>query len=57
MIDNILSTLYTSDVVEKMGSMYTEIYSWSAYTLVALYALMGFVAFVALLNFFGRWFK
>lgn len=57
MIDTILGGLYTPTVVEKMGDIYPHVYSWSAFALVVLYALMGFFAFAALLCFFGRWFK
>ena len=49
MVDSILSLLYDSTVIDKMGDMYTTIYSWSAYALSLVYVLMGFVAFCMLM--------
>lgn len=57
MVDSILSLLYDSTVVDKMGDMYPIIYSWSAFTLSMVYVLTGFVAFCMLLAWIGRWFK
>lgn len=57
MVDSILSLLYDSTVIEKMGGMYQTIYSWSAFVLSMVYVLTGFVAFCMLLAWFWRWFK
>ena len=57
MVDSILSLLYDSTVVDKMGDMYPIIYSWSAFALTVVYVLTGFVAFCMLLHWLGRWFK
>lgn len=57
MIDTLLSILYDSATIEKLGDMYSTIYSWSAFALALVYVLMGFVAFCMLLCWIGRWFK
>lgn len=57
MVDSILSLLYNSTVIDKMGSMYQTIYSWSAFALAMVYVLTGFVAFCMLLMWIGRWSK
>ena len=57
MVDSILSLLYDSTVVDKMGDMYPIIYSWSAFTLSMVYVLTGFFAFCMFLAWIGRWFK
>lgn len=57
MVDSILSLLYDSAVVDKMGDMYPIIYSWSAFALSLVYVLVGFVAFCMLLHWLGRWSK
>ena len=57
MVDSILSLLYDSTVIEKMGGMYQTIYSWSAFVLSMVYVLTGFVAFCMLLHWLGRWSK
>lgn len=57
MIDTVLSILYDSATIEKLGDMYSTIYSWSAFALALVYVLMGFVAFCMLLRWIGRWFK
>ena len=57
MIDSVLSILYDSATVEKLGDMYNTIYSWSAFVLAMVYALTGFVAFCMLLTWIGRWSK
>ena len=57
MIDSVLSILYDSATVDKLGDMYSTIYSWSAFVLAMVYVLTGFVAFCMLLAWIGRWFK
>ena len=57
MVDSILSLLYDSTVIDKMGDMYTTIYSWSAFVLSMVYVLTGFVAFCMLLCWVWRWIK
>lgn len=57
MIDSVLSVLYDSATVEKLGDMYTTIYSWSAFALAMVYVLVGFVSFCMLLHWLGRWSK
>lgn len=57
MVDSILSLLYNSTVIDKMGDMYPIIYSWSAFALTVIYVLTGFVSFCMLLHWLGRWFK
>ena len=57
MIDTVLSILYDSATVEKLGDMYPIIYSWSAFALAMVYILTGFVAFCMLLHWLGRWSK
>lgn len=57
MIDTVLSILYDSATIEKLGDMYSTIYSWSAFALALVYVLMGFVAFCMLLLWIGRWLK
>lgn len=57
MIDTVLSILYDSATVEKLGDMYSTIYSWSAFVLAMVYVLTGFVAFCMLLGWIGRWSK
>lgn len=57
MVDSILTLLYDSTVVDKMGDMYPIIYSWSAFAVTMVYVLTGFVAFCMLLHWIGRWFK
>ena len=54
MIDSVLSILYDSATVEKLGDMYNTIYSWSAFALAVVYVLTGFVAFCMLLKWIGR---
>lgn len=53
MVDSVLSLLYDSTVIDKMGDMYTTIYSWSAFALSLVYVLMGFVAFCMLMKWVG----
>lgn len=57
MIDSVLSILYDSATVDKLGDMYSTIYSWSAFVLAMVYVLTGFVAFCMLLAWIGRWSK
>ena len=57
MVDSILSFLYDSTVIDKMGDMYPIIYSWSAFALAIVYVLVGFVSFCMLLHWLGRWSK
>ena len=57
MVDGVLSLLYDSTVIDKMGDMYQTIYSWSAFVLSMVYVLTGFVAFCLLLAWLWRWFK
>ena len=57
MIDSVLSILYDSATVEKLGDMYSTIYSWSAFVVAMVYILTGFVAFCMLLCWLGRWSK
>ena len=57
MVDGILSLLYDSTAIDKMGDMYQVIYSWSAFVLSMVYVLTGFVAFCMLLVWVWRWFK
>lgn len=57
MIDNILNGLYTPDVIEKMGGWYDCVYSWSAFSITIAYVLVAVIAFLALVFWFGRWFK
>ena len=57
MVDSILTLLYNSTVIDKMGDMYPIIYSWSAFVLAMVYVLTGFVAFCMLLGWIGRWSK
>ena len=57
MINTILNSLYSSDVIEKMGGWYDCIYSWSAFTIVVAYVLVSVIAFLGLIVWFGRWFK
>ena len=57
MINTILNSLYTSDVVEKMGDWYDCVYSWSAFSITIAYVLIAVIAFLALIFWFGRWFR
>lgn len=57
MIDTILNGLYTSEVIEKMGGWYDCVYSWSAFSIVIAYVLIAVIAFLALVVWFGRWFR
>ena len=57
MVDSVLTLLYDSIVVDKMGDMYPTIYSWSAFALAMVYVLVGFVSFCMLLHWLGRWSK
>lgn len=57
LINSILDVLYTSEVVEKMGGWYDCVYSWSAFSIVVAYVLIAVIAFLALVFWFGRWFK
>lgn len=57
MINTILSGLYSSDVVEKMGGWYDCVYSWSAFAITVAYVLIAVIAFLALVLWLGRWFK
>ena len=57
MVDGVLSLLYDSTVIDKMGDMYQTIYSWSAFAVTMVYVLTGFVAFCLLLAWLWRWFK
>ena len=57
MINTILNGLYSSDVIEKMGGWYDCVYSWSAFSIVVGYVLVSLIAFLALVFWFGRWFK
>lgn len=57
MINNILDGLYTSDVVDKMGNWYDCVYSWSAFAITVAYVLIAVIAFLALVFWFGRWFR
>lgn len=53
MIDTVLSVLFDQTTIEKLGDMYETIYAWSAYALVLVYVLMGFVAFCMLMKWIG----
>ena len=55
MVDGILSLLYDSTAIDKMGDMYQVIYSWSAFVLSMVYVLTGFVAFCMLLVRQSEW--
>lgn len=57
MIDTILNGLYTSEVIEKMGGWYDCVYSWSAFSITVAYVLVAVIAFLALVFWFGRWFR
>lgn len=57
MIDTILNSLYTSDVIDNMGGWYDCVYSWSAFTILIAYVLISVIAFLGLIVWFGRWFK
>lgn len=57
MIEVILNSLYTSDVIEKMGGWYDCVYSWSAFSITVAYVLVAVIAFLALVFWFGRWFR
>ena len=57
MIGNVLNGLYTSDVIEKMGGWYDCVYSWSAFAITVAYVLVAVIAFLALVVWFGRWFR
>lgn len=57
MINTILNGLYSPDVVEKMGGWYDCVYSWSAFSITVAYVLVAVIAFLALVFWFGRWFK
>ena len=57
MINTILNGLYSSDVIEKMGGWYDCVYSWSAFAITVAYLLIAVIAFLALVFWFGRWFK
>ena len=57
MIDSILSALYTSDVIDKMGDNYNVVYSWSAFSLCLLFGLFSFVLLVVIIHSLVRWFR
>ena len=57
LINSILDVLYTSEVVEKMGGWYDCVYSWSAFAITIAYVLIAVIAFLALVFWFGRWFR
>lgn len=57
MINTILNGLYTFDVIEKMGGWYNCVYSWSAFAIAVAYVLVAVIAFLALVVWFGRWFR
>lgn len=57
MIEQILSNIFTTGVIERLGDSYELIYSWSVFAVVCGLVLSGVVLIYAFSRWLLRWFR